>query len=215
MNCAPSAAREESEWRSDERTITALAALYGWNDPAGVLLADRGWTLDDRTVGLIQDPRLPDAVAYQRNLPEPLYTPEFEEIDGRPGWYAGAQWDETGLGHFDVLYYDYEANPSKILNGTVAWRTQFWNAGVKTEIGPVTLMAQGMTGSTLITPSPFFTSNTNFSSAYLLAGWTPGDDWRIAARAEVFLDRSNRHRAVARGERARRSAHLRGELPSL
>jgi hypothetical protein len=174
------------EWRSEERTITAMASVFGWNDPAGVLVADRGWALHDRVTGLIDRPREPDVIAYALHVPEPLYTYEVLEIDGRPGWYAAASWDEVGLGFLNLIYYNNEADPSAVRKGTIAWRTDFWDMGARTQIGDVTLMAQAMTGRTLIVPNAFFFSDTNFKSAYLLAGWTIAEDWRVAARADVF-----------------------------
>jgi hypothetical protein len=173
------------EWRQEARTISAFASIYGWNDPTGILLADRGWALHDRITGLIDKPRLPDVFARQRRQPIPYRTWEFLEIDGSPGWYAGAAWDEAALGHIDVLYYDNEADPM-VTRKQVAWRTEFWNLGIRTNIGPVTLLAQGMTGSTYIQPSATFYSDTHFDSAYLLAGWNVGEDWRVAGRFDVF-----------------------------
>src|SRR6476646_1572801 len=86
------------EYRSEARTITAMASVFGWNDPAGVLVADRGWALHDRVTGLIDKPRIPDAIARAQRLSIPQYTYEALEIDDRAGWYAAASWDETGLG---------------------------------------------------------------------------------------------------------------------
>jgi hypothetical protein len=174
------------EWRSEERTITAMASVFGWNDPAGVLIADRGWALHDRVTGLIDRPREPDVIAYAIGVPEPLYTYEALEIDGRPGWYAAASWDEVGLGFLNLIYYNNEADPAAVRRGTIAWRTDFWDVGARTQIGDVTLMAQAMTGRTLIVPNAFFFSDTKFKSAYLLAGWTITENWRVAARADVF-----------------------------
>jgi hypothetical protein len=173
------------EWRSDERTITAMASVFGWNDPAGILVADRGWALHDRVTGLIDRPREPDVIAYALKRPEPLYTYEALEIDGRPGWYAAASWDEAGLGFLNLIYYNNEADPAAVRR-QIAWRTDFWDVGAKTTIGDVTLMAQAMTGRTLIVPSKFFYSDTKFKSAYFLAGWTIAQDWRVAARADIF-----------------------------
>ncbi len=179
-------AEGDLEWRSEQRTITAMASVFGWNDPAGVLVADRGWALHDRVTGLIDRPREPDVIAYALHVPEPLSTYEALEIDGRPGWYAAASWDEAGLGFFNLIYYNNEANPAAVKLNTIAWRTDFWDAGARMQFGDLTLMAQGMTGRTLIVPSAFFFSDTHFKSAYLLAGWTLSEDWRIAARADVF-----------------------------
>ena len=173
------------EWRNEARTLAAVASIYGWNDPAGILVADRGWALHDRVTGLIERPRLPDAWAISRHLPVPQRTYEILEIDKRAGWYAGASWEENGLGRVEILRYDNEADPAAT-RIQVAWLTEFWSAAATTEIGNVVLMAQGMRGRTYIKPSPFFYSDTYFESAYLLAGWYVTEDIRLAARADVF-----------------------------
>ena len=181
------------EWRSEARTLAFMASIYGWNDPAGILVADRGWALHDRVTGLIDRPRVPDAIARATRVPYPLYTYEVLEIDDKPGWYAAASWDETGLGKLNLIYYNNEANP-KAIRKQVAWRTDFWNVGVSTQIGNVTLLAQAMTGETLIVPSASFFSDTVFQSAYLLAGWNISENWRAAARVDVFSNQEERPR---------------------
>lgn len=174
-------------WRRPTGSMSAYGALYGWNDPTGILLNVRGWALHDQWSSLIDRPRLPDIYAASRRPPEPipLRTAEFIEIDNRVGWYAGASWDEIGIGHLDVLYYNNDADPTAETS-QVAWETQFWNVGLSTEIGPITLLAQGMRGETFFQPSKTFWSDTWFESAYLLAGWNISESWRIAGRAEVF-----------------------------
>ena len=57
---------------------------------------------------------------------------------------------------------------------------------MSTQIGNVTLLAQALTGETLIVPSASFFSDTVFQSAYLLAGWNISENWRVAVRADVF-----------------------------
>jgi len=173
------------ELRGEERTISVTAAGFGWNDPAGILLADRGWALDDRPTGFADHLKIPDANPIARHLPVPMRTLMFSEIDNKIGWYAGASWDEIGIGKIQVLRYDNEANPTKIRT-QVAWETSFWSAGAQTQIGNVTLLAQGMTGETYIEPSPYFESETYYDSAYLLAGWSMSDSWRIAGRYDYF-----------------------------
>ena len=42
-------------------TLSLIGALDCCNDPAGVLIADRGWAMDDRPSGLFERVRLPDA----------------------------------------------------------------------------------------------------------------------------------------------------------
>src|SRR5262249_39821269 len=79
----------EIEWRREARTISAEAAAFGYNDPAGVLIAFRGWIFEDHPSTLIDRERLPDALATDFGIRGPLYANEFAETDGRIGWYAG------------------------------------------------------------------------------------------------------------------------------
>lgn len=174
------------EWRSDVRTLSLSAAVFGWNEPAGVLLADRGWSLSDAFSGVFDHPRLPDVEAKELGQQIPLRTGEFVQIDSHPGWYAAAGWDETGVAKLNFIVYDNDANPAARYDGIIAWNTQFENVGVSSQIGNVTVLAQGLLGETLIRPSAFFSSDTRFSAAYLLAGWSINDYWRAAARVDVF-----------------------------
>ena len=82
------------EWRSDMRTLSVTGAAFGFNDPAGVMIADRGWALDDRPTGLLEHSREPDAIAISFGEPIPYQAHLFAEIDHRVGWYAQAAWDE-------------------------------------------------------------------------------------------------------------------------
>ncbi len=174
------------EWRGDSRTISVTGSVYGWNDPTGVLIADRGWALHDRVTGLLDRLRLPDAWAMAASSPIPSHTPEFLEIDDRAGWYAGISWEEVGIGRIELLRYDNEADPRAERIDVVGWETDFWSAGATTELGDFVVIAQGMRGRTFFQPSPFFFSLTNFESAFLLLGRHFGSDWRAAGRAEVF-----------------------------
>jgi hypothetical protein len=174
------------EWRSAPRTLSAGAAVFAWNEPAGVLLADRGWALGDAFTGVFGRPREPNVQAQIMGVPPPLRTPEILQIDDRAGWYAAATWDETGFAKLNLITYDNEANQSAIYDEIIAWRTAFQDAGLSTQIGNVTLLAQGMLGQTAIRPSPYFSSDTHFSAAYLLAGWQVDENWRVAGRFDVF-----------------------------
>lgn len=176
------------EWRRDAGTVTWHGAIYGWNDPAGVLIADRGWTLDDHPTGLFDHPREPDATAILFGASVPLHTPMFKEIDDRVGWYTGLSWEEAGFGLLELMYYDNAGNASAERDDIYAWRTNFWSAGFKTEFDAFTLIIQGMTGETIITPFPHFSSITDFDSAFVLLGWEQGE-WRLAGRAEYFETR--------------------------
>lgn len=191
------------EWRGESDHIEALAAIYGANDVAGVLLADRGWALTDRVTGLFDRLRMPNALA-SRAHPAPVWRTPFNEIDGRPGFYAGADWRREEWGRLNILYYDNEADPHAFA-GEYAWRTRFISAGGQTEIDDVTVISQAMTGKTSINFSGDETYSTHFHTAFLLLGYRFGD-WRIAARGEVFateaLDRDPGSRLSEHGRAA-------------
>ncbi len=172
------------EWRRDSGTLAFRGAIFGWNDPAGVMIADRGWALDDRPTGLFDHLREPDATIMLFGEMPPKHTPIFKEIDNRVGWYTSASLDEAGLGHFEVLRYDNSGKASVDRDEVFAWRTDFWSAGYKTQFGAFSLLVQGLTGETIIAPY-HFTSITDYDAAYVLLGWER-DNWRLAGRAEVF-----------------------------
>ncbi len=173
------------DWRNERRTLSFTASAFGWNDPAGILLADRGWALNDRITGFADHLKLPDAFAIGRRQTIPQRTLMFHEIDNKIGWYAGAAWEEKGIGKIQVLRYDNESNPTKSRTQT-SWETTFWSVGAQTQIGNVTLITQGMIGDTFIRPSATSFSDTNYESAFLLVGWELGTDWRLAARVDYF-----------------------------
>jgi len=176
------------EWRGTTQTLTAIAALIRSNDPAGELLAARGWSLSDLVSGLGSRPREPDVYAIDNESPVPLRFNPFLENDGRLGWYAGGRWSAQGLGSISLLRYDNEADPSSRSHGSspvLSWETDFWSLGAETRVGDVVLLGQAMTGSTAIAPSPFFSTYTDFRAAYLLAGWDRGA-WRPTLRIDVF-----------------------------
>lgn len=173
------------EWRGDSDKLEAELAVFGWNDVAGVALADRGWVMTDRVTGLFDRLRLPNALATP-NHPA-VWRQPFEEIDNTPGWYAGLSWKHEDWGRLDLLYYDNEADPHAF-RGEYAWHTKFVGVGASTNIGGVTVLSQVMSGDTTIQPGDEGYS-TNFQSAYLLLGYRFGD-WRIAARGDVFATES-------------------------
>jgi hypothetical protein len=101
------------EWRGDAQSIEGSAAVVRSNDPAGELLAARGWALSDITSGIGSLVREPDVYAVDNRQPVPLRFNPFMENDSHAGWYAGADWRATGRGRLTILRYDNEADPSK------------------------------------------------------------------------------------------------------
>jgi hypothetical protein len=169
------------EWRYDTGRVGLTGAAFGFNDPTGNLLAQRGWVFDSRPIGLFGEPRQPD------NFPGAPATREepFKEIDGRPGWYAGGSLRQDGIGRLTGLYYDNRADPAQHIGGDFGWRTKFGSLGLETYLGDVVILSQAMAGSTDIQPFDNFHATTDFQSVYLLAGYY-FDNFRIAGRVDLF-----------------------------
>jgi hypothetical protein len=174
-------------WKTDAGTLSLIGALTCCNDEAGIVMADRGWAMDDRPSGLFERVRLPTATMAIFHAPPYARTGLFDEIDGTPGWYAGATWQMPGIGKITVTRYDNQADPAAVSTRDTAWHTRFWNFGGRTAIGPVTLIAQQMSGSTEIV-SRGNANLTKFESGFLLASYDLGD-WRFSAREDLFQTR--------------------------
>lgn len=177
------------EHRAPGATWSALASVFGRNDPAGDLLASRGWALGDLTSGANAILREPDVYAPRARAPVPVLFRPFEEIDHRVGWYAGIDREGADGSRFALLRYDNRGDPSRWQwyadRKVFAWRTRFWSMGAKAQVGDIELLAQAMDGSTAFEPQPGLLLDTKLSSAYLLAGWDRGA-WQPALRIDLF-----------------------------
>ena len=173
------------EWRGDVDHFEVYGSVYGWNQPAGVAIADRGWTFNDQPLGLLDHLRLPNAAAAPGQPSSAQYSDQFRQFTGSPGWYAGMAWERSDFGRIAVLRYDNMADPAAHDASEFAWRTKFWSLSGSTAVGDVVVLAQAMVGSTVIAPVPSFVSTTDFWSVYVLAGYERGD-WRYALRFDEF-----------------------------
>jgi len=175
--------------RGAKANVEMFGALYGSNDPAGELLAARGWSLGDLTSGLGTRVREPDVYAPLAGASVPMRYRPFEEIDGRPGWYAGVAVDAPAYGRLSLLRYDNRGDPTQEVEyagrDLYAWHTRFWSMGGQKRVGDVILAAQAMHGDTAFEPVPGLLLDTRFHAGYLLAAWAQGA-WRPAIRFDVF-----------------------------
>jgi hypothetical protein len=174
-------------WKNDLGTLSLIGAVLCCNDEAGTLMADHGWTMEDRPTGLFERVRLPAQTQKLFFQPQYARTGEFDELDGSPGWYAGATWQMPDIGKISVIRYDNQGDPyAKSLRDT-GWDTRFWSVAARTNVGPLVLIAQGMRGQTIVA-GPGFVAHTKFQSAFALASYDMGD-WRFSVREDLFATR--------------------------
>jgi hypothetical protein len=177
------------EWRGDDASWELRSALFQRNDPAGNLLAVRGWSLSDLTYGLGSRPHEPDAVVRRNGGQPPGRYDPFQNIGHRSGWYANLDWRTSAGGRLSLMRYDNRADPAAHSDsGVFAWHTWFWSLGASADTGPIRWIAQAMDGATVIEPVDGLQFETRFRSAFLLAGWNRGA-WRPALRIEHFSTR--------------------------
>ena len=169
------------EHRGDEATWDVRAALFGRNDPAGELMASRGWAMGDLTSGLDASVRQPDVHAPFADAPVPMRFKPFVEIDDRLGAYVALERDAAG-NRARVLYYDNRTDASLDVDyggrEVYGWHTKFWAAGATHALGEWTLVGQVMTGTTRVSPAPDVDLDTDFNAGYALAtrtfgAWSP------------------------------------------
>src|ERR1700733_14412667 len=94
------------KYSGNSGAVSAIGAVYCCNDPAGTLIGDRGWALDDRPTGLLERVRDPDTSLILSGESAPARRGKFEPIDGHVGWYAGLRWDVTDIGQLTGWHYD-------------------------------------------------------------------------------------------------------------
>lgn len=187
------------EWRGDVSTWELRSALFRRNDPAGNLLAVRGWSLSDLSSGLGSRLREPDTT--DGGQPSASRYDPFQNIGHRIGWYANLDWHAPGLGRVSLMRYDNRADPAAHTDsGIFAWHTWFWSLGASTDTGSIRWIVQAMDGATVIEPMDGMQFRTGFRSAFLLAGWNRGN-WRPALRIEHFSTHDGRSDAgIPQGE---------------
>jgi hypothetical protein len=142
------------EWlgtRTGHRIDLGLtAALFGWNDPAGTLLAQHGFVFSDRATTLFgRAGEYSDATAPKENE-------LFHEIDDRAGFYVGGQVRYLDRAILNVLHYDNRADPTAYAPSLrdFAWQTKFDAAAVRMETArDWTLLLQWLRGETYIAPA--------------------------------------------------------------
>ena len=177
--------------RWDNQEISATGAVFVDDDTSGTLLSWRGWALHDVRSTLFGDlpiPQVPPAHKPFFATSQGPVSRSVDEIDGRPGVYARAEWRTPWAVTANIFYYDNAGDRTSVGGFNWTWDTTFWNAGLrfapddKTEI-----LAQAMTGRTVtgfVTPVGW-RIDAAFDAAYLLASRKLGSDL-ITGRVDTF-----------------------------
>jgi hypothetical protein len=171
-------AEMEARWRGVSSgylgDFALIGAAYGWNDPAGVLLAERGFTLSDRPSTLF---------GYLGSPPIGFY----HEIDRRPGYYGGLTWRHHDRLELRALRYDNRADPTaSTQSGFYAWRTRFSSFGARFEPDAHwTFIAQALDGDTAVGGDDGPQFYMRFRAAFALVSYEWGRQ-RLTGRYDEF-----------------------------
>ncbi|MDW7550769.1 hypothetical protein J8Z24_00585 [Pseudoalteromonas sp. SCSIO 43201] len=182
------AVEQPSTRRSRGKGYKGVAGIFKGNDPAGTLLAWRGFTVHDRQS--VFNESIPFAAVESLNTPQlqhqAQYVEPFTEIDGRFGYYFGYHHDFSTRSAVNVYWYDNNGDPSKInyRTGQYAWDTKFISAAWRYKLSTQTqLLFQGMAGNTAMGTNRGV--DNDFNSWFLLLTHKR-NAWRFSVRAEQF-----------------------------
>src|SRR5262249_38364375 len=159
--------------------------VFGWNDRAGVVVADNGFVFTDRQTplfGRVGQPGVP-----LLNGAEP-----FMEIDHHAGAYAGVEARYLDRAVLRVLRYDNRADPTDIdtVSHVIAGDTRFTRAGVRLEADHGwTAIVQWLEGVTTIAPQSM-TLNWPFQAQFALLAKRFGRS-TLSARYDRFAVQTN------------------------
>lgn len=187
--------------------VVVTAAVFNGNDPAGTLLAWRGWSVGDRISGLSEAISLADLPVYRADGAIDKQARDinlYREIDGRAGYYAALHYAFGDRLALTALHYDNRGDPLVVKQRQYSWATKFNHLGMR--LRPAVgweLLAQYMTGSTAMGTRA---AALDYRAWYVLASRRLGDGMltvrhdRFATREDDILpsDPNGEHgRAVA------------------
>ncbi len=179
-----------SLFHSGESELHLLIAPFSNNDPAGSILAWRGWALHD------YQHRIGSRLRFQSDVPTSLsssgWDTPYKEIDGRMGVYEKLGWKLNDQWLFDVFNYDNMGSSSNqdpnSFGGDFAWATRFTEFGIEwNRDGPLTLVTQYLFGGSKAQNATTTVTNITYDAFYILASY------RMAAKHRVTLRFDNFH----------------------
>jgi hypothetical protein len=129
--------------------LGATAGVFGWNDPAGVVVATGGFSMGDFQTPLFGYIGGRNSTVFPENQ-------LFHEIDGHAGYYVGAEARYLDRVTLLGLHYDNRADPAALdtSNGENAWDTHFDSIGLRVQTaGGWTAIIQWLKGTTSVAPN--------------------------------------------------------------
>ena len=129
--------------------LGVVLGVFGWNDPMGILIRQRGWAVHDRQTPLFG--RLPQTAVVTFG---PKQMEFFSEIDHRAGYYSGVEFAWRDRLVLKALHYDNRGDPAATNGTEFAWASRFNSFGMRLELPrDWTVIAQRMEGDTGVGPS--------------------------------------------------------------
>lgn len=174
-------------YAGEESSFSLGAAIFLANDPAGTLLAWRGWAMHDRKTAIFDRVPLPTLpifeeggmFSHQARWVEPVH-----EIDDNPAYYLNATWSYLDVATLKALYYYTGYNMWGFDGEQYAWQNRFLSLGARIFLPHDTeLLAQYMQGSTQMgIGDPV---DVSYKAWYLMLSKTFGKH-RLSLRYDAF-----------------------------
>jgi len=181
---------------NSSHTVSLQGAVFYNNDPAGSLLAWKGWSVHDRQtrfsdkLPLAPLPQIQPGGMFAAQDP---YVAPFREVDDRAGFYVNGEWQISKMLRLRFMHYDNRADPTQIRDGQYAWTTRFKHAGLQATMpGEIGLIAQWMDWTTVMGPviDGAHAVDAEYQSYYLLLTRATGRH-RLTARYDNFAVSQN------------------------
>ena len=154
--------------------FSLVAAAFTGGDPAGSLLAWKGWSVHERQTRFGDElplsalPQLQPGGMFSKQ--DPYVTP-FREIDHRGGDYLGAGWRYSRRLELRAMHFENRAEPTAFIGGQYGWRTRFDQLAAQAELpGEFGVIVQWMRGTTVMGPliGTAHAVDTRFDSWFVL-----------------------------------------------
>lgn len=175
----------------ENHALSFNGGIFGVNDTSGALLFYRGWALHDSKASVFSDFPLPNVQALSPtgmfNL-QAWNTVPHTELDDRPGYFLGLNWELYGYATISGLYYNNRGNPETLIAGQYGWETDFLNIGITIDyFDEIEIFGQYMKGNTKMGPlmQGSRSADADYESFYILTSHEFGKN-RLSARFDYF-----------------------------